>query len=262
MNTISILGCGWLGFDLAKSFLTDSNYIIKGSTTTKAKLPILEKSGIIAFLLDTTKDSSFDDILECDILIIAIPPKNSDFYLNFLHTLSNHKSISNIRQILFISSTSIYPNIEKEFKEDEVINDENSSKKVVFQAEQIFLKMPYDVLILRCSGLMGYNRIAGKYFANKTLTCKHERVNYVHKDDVINIIQLLIKKNKKEGIYNLCSPNHPTKEEVYLHNAKKYNFIEPIFEYSKQYKNRIINTNKIIEELGYIYKYNNPLNYD
>jgi len=262
LTTVSVLGCGWLGFDLALDLLKESDYTVKGSTTTADKLAVLKQNGIIPFLLDSTKESSLDNILLCDILIILIPPKNSDSYLSFLQLLSKHKKIQTIKQMFFISSTSVYPNIQKDLTENEIINYENSSKKVVFEAEQIFLNMQYDVVILRCAGLMGYNRIAGKYFANKTLTCKNERVNYVHKDDVINIIKLLIKKNISRGIYNLCSPIHPTKEEVYLLNAKKYNFAKPIFKNSSANKNRIINTIKVIEELGYTYKYTNPLDYD
>jgi len=212
-------------------------------------------------LIDTTKGTSLDDILICDILIITIPPKNGESYLKFLHTLSKHKHINNIKQILFISSTSIYPSIKKEFKEDEIINRNNTSKKVVYDAEQIILSINNSV-ILRCAGLMGYNRIAGKYFANKTITCQNERVNYIHKDDVINIIKSVIQKNIHNEIYNLCSPIHPKKAEVYLLNAKKYNFLAPIFKDNLPTKNRIINTDKVIEELGYVYKYNNPLNYD
>ena len=46
-NKIGIIGCGWLGLPLAKEFVSN-NYKVKGSTTTKEKLEILENEGIDA----------------------------------------------------------------------------------------------------------------------------------------------------------------------------------------------------------------------
>ena len=261
MTTISIFGCGWLGLDLAKTFLKDKDYIIKGSTTTFEKLDILEKNKIIPYILDTSKNSSLDDFLVCDILIISIPPKNNDTYLEFLSSLSRHKLMYDIKQIIFISSTSVYPCENKEYKENERISYKNSSKPIIYEAEQIFNDINYKVVILRCAGLMGYDRVAGKYFANKPISTGNERVNYIHKDDVINIIQLIISKKIKTGIYNLCSPKHPTKKEVYLNNAKKYGFAEPIFTENRAKTNRIINTDKVVKKLEYKYIFVNPLKY-
>jgi UDP-N-acetyl-D-mannosaminuronate dehydrogenase len=62
MNTISILGCGWLGKPLAVAFLA-KNMKVKGSTTTQEKIQTLENSGIkafqIAFQPEFKGDSAF-----------------------------------------------------------------------------------------------------------------------------------------------------------------------------------------------------------
>ena len=47
-KNISIIGCGWLGFPLAKHLIR-LGYHIKGSTTSKDKLTKLESEGIEAF---------------------------------------------------------------------------------------------------------------------------------------------------------------------------------------------------------------------
>ena len=47
---ISVIGCGWLGLPLAK-FLISEDYKIKGSTTSKDKLKILEQAQINSFLI-------------------------------------------------------------------------------------------------------------------------------------------------------------------------------------------------------------------
>ena len=57
MTKISILGCGWLGFPLAKALIT-KGFSVNGSTTSVEKLPILENSGISPFLINVTGSSS------------------------------------------------------------------------------------------------------------------------------------------------------------------------------------------------------------
>ena len=261
MKTISILGCGWLGFRLAIELLQDSNYRIKASTTSKNKIAVLKENGMIPFLInsnDITTNKHLDDFLTCDILIIAVPAKKENpNYIPFLQKISNHKKMSEIQQIIFISSTSIYPQIRKNMTEQEIIPYENCDKKTVYEAEQLFLEHT----ILRCAGLMGYNRVAGQYFANKTIDGRYEQVNYVHVDDVISSIQLIINKQILKNIYNLCSPKHPTKEEVYCSNAIKYNFEKPLFKEAKKDKNRLIDGSKISKELGFVYKYQNPIDF-
>jgi len=264
---ISILGGGWIGFDLALSFLKKNSTCIKISTTTREKMDHFIKNKMTPFLINSS-NKNFDnkilsEFLICDTLVIAIPPKKDNpNYLDFLEKISSHENTKFIKQVIFISSSSVYPNVEKTFTEKEIITTDNSSKSIVYKAEKIFLDSKLNSIILRCAGLMGYDRIAGKYFANKILDCKEAKVNYVHKDDVIAIINLLVQKKANSAVYNLCSSLHPTKEEVYLSNALKHHFEKPIFKESKKYKTRIIDGSKVTKELGYIYKYHNPLDYD
>jgi len=124
--------------------------------------------------------------------------------------------------------------------------------------KMVLIKDKTDV-IFRCSGLMGYNRIAGKRSSSKIVNDKDIKVNYIHRDDVINATAFVI-ENNINGIFNLCVKEHPTKEEIYLHNAKKFNFKESIFKDEKALNNRIIDGSKI-ESLGFEYKYPNPFEF-
>lgn len=80
-------------------------------------------------------------------------------------------------------------------------------------------------------------------------------INFVHRNDVINATKFVIEKNIN-GIFNLCSKEHPTKQEIYTFNSKKYDFEIPIFIDNKSFLNRVIDGSKI-EKLGFEYKYNN-----
>jgi nucleoside-diphosphate-sugar epimerase len=253
METFSILGAGWLGFTLAKSLKT--NYNIKVSIRDLNKKNIMISEGLNPYFLDENNLNNFDALLSSDYIFINFPPSKFKDYLNFLKKLYSNKNLENAKKIFFISSTSIYP-------KEGGIYDENSklynpSSKIVFDAEKVVLEKS-DV-IFRCSGLMGYDRVAGRYFSGKILDSEDVKINYIHRDDVIEATKFAI-SNNISGIFNLCSKEHPTKKEIYMHNAKKYGFDKPIFENKKEYIHRIIDGSKI-EDFGFRYKYPNPYEY-
>lgn len=254
MKTISILGTGWLGLALAQKL--KSKYKVKVSIRSLEKKDLMINEGLAPYLLNEENYEFLDELLTCDYLFINFPPTKSQNYVQFLNNIYSHKNISKIKKLIFVSSTSIYPNEQTIFNEDFPLKNPISQK--VYEAEEL-IKNRSNV-IFRCAGLMAYGRVAGKYFAGKTLDSADVKVNYVHRDDVINATLFVI-ENDINGIFNLCSSFHPSRKEVYLYNAKKYDFEEPIFENKKVYKNRIIDGSKI-ESLGFRYKYPNPLEYD
>ena len=269
MRNISILGAGWLGFPLAQSLLALKQHALKVSTTSTSKIESLKKEGFEPYIInsdDYLNNTLLNDFLICDILIINIPPKKSNQnYLVFLKFIASHKALKRVKQIIFISSSSVYPLGKKTYNEDEDITVENSSKEVVYKAERIFLNSNTPVNILRCSGLMGYSRVAGRYFENKKVPDENAKVNYVHRDDVIAAIVLLIQNECKNSLYNLCSLEHPSKKEVYLRNSEKLGFSKPIFDNLLEVdvikSVRLIDGSRISKEMGFEYKFPNPLEY-
>ena len=253
MKTFTILGTGWLGLPLACEL--KETYKVKVSIRDNKKEEEFLKKGLIPFLLNEEDLSSLDDLLETDILFINFPPSKFEDYSNFLNKIYSHNKIKNIEKIIFISSTSIYPNENSIFTEDSRISNEKSPK--VYDSE-ILVNDKTDITF-RCSGLMGYDRIAGKRSSSKLVNDKDIKINYIHRDDVISAT-IFVVENNISGIFNLCSKEHPTKEEIYSHNAKKFNFKESIFKDEKGLKNRIVDGSKI-ENFGFEYKYPNPFNY-
>lgn len=293
MNSISILGCGWLGLETAKFFM-EKRMQVKGSTTSKEKIENLKKEGIKPYLIDlneeniskfsTNSDEFFKTFFETDIALINIPPpkQNKEFYqtqMEFIatHLLKNNKAT---KKIIFISSTSIYKDYEaklnKEVIEKDVQNLEEANRKDIFEAENVFVeaskKSDLEVVILRAGGLMGAERVAGKYFAGKKdLNTGNIPVNFIHRKDLINIISLILEKIRKKTlfnsneptkceIFNVVCPIHPTRQKVYQKNAIDYNFESPTFlnnEQTPDYK--IINSDKLQKKLEYEFIYPNPL---
>lgn len=253
MKAITILGTGWLGFELALEL--KQKYKVKVSSRTAEKIKIYEDEGLSSYILNEDNLDSLEQLLETNYLFINFPPSKFNDYVSFLSKIYNHKSIKNIQKIIFISSTSIYPNIQGLFNEEYEIKE--SSSKLVFEAENL-VKEKSDV-IFRVAGLVGGSRYFGKRSANKVVEYPKTPINFVHRNDVIEATKFVI-ENDIIGIFNLCSKEHPTKEEIYSFNSKKYDFEEPIFLDNKEFLNRLIDGSKI-EKLGFIYKYNNAFEF-
>ncbi len=253
MKTFTILGAGWLGLELA--IVLKKNYKIKVSSRDEKKFQIYKEEGFFSYILNEKEFIFLDELLDTNYLFINYPPSKFENYLSFLEKIYNHPKIQNIEKIIFISSTSVYPDIEENFDEDFIIK--NPSNKMVFDAENLVSNKTH--IIFRASGLLAEDRIAGRRLANKIVDFPKTKINFVHRNDVINATIFAI-ENDLNSIFNLCSKQHPTKEELYSFNAKKYNFEKPIFAENEFSINRIINGSKI-EKLGFNYQYFDAFNF-
>ena len=253
MKTFTILGAGWLGLELA--IVLKKNYKIKVSSRDEKKFQIYKEEGFFSYILNENVFIFLDELLDTNYLFINYPPSKFENYLSFLEKIYNHPKIQNIEKIIFISSTSVYPDIEENFDEDFIIK--NPSNKMVFDAENLVSNKTH--IIFRASGLLAVDRIAGRRLANKIVDFPKTKINFVHRNDVINATIFAI-ENDLNSIFNLCSKQHPTKEELYSFNAKKYNFEKPIFAENEFSINRIINGSKI-EKLGFNYQYFDAFNF-
>lgn len=253
MKTFSILGCGWLGLELAKSLKND--FVIKVSSKGKDKIELYKNEGLFPFLLNEYNFDFLEDLLETNYLFVNFPPSKFDDYVSFLEKIFSNKNISKIEKIIFISSTSIYPNIEGVFDENSKLDILNSS--LVYKAEKSF-RNKIDV-IFRVSALVGDNRYFGKRSAGKVVEYPNTPINFVHRNDVINAIKFVIDNNLND-IYNLSSKVHPTKKKIYSYNCKKFGFEMPVFQNNNTFINRIIDGSKIEKE-GFIYKYNDVFSF-
>ena len=93
MKTISLLGCGSLGFPLAIKLL-QNGYKVRGSTTTPSKLQQLKQVGISPYLIDVENMIPVDFFIS-DVLVLTLPYKKSfiepSIYKNQIKTLFNVK---------------------------------------------------------------------------------------------------------------------------------------------------------------------------
>lgn len=262
------MGCGWLGLPLAERLLSE-DYTVKGSTTSVEKLPLLRAKGIDAYQLQLIPEPKGDleALLNTDILLIDIPPKAGRFGDAFhpaqIQQLIDAIRLSRVKWILYISSTSVYPELSREVTEEDVTSMEQSAAPALLQAEQSLqhLSPERQTTILRCGGLMGYDRIPGKYIAGKTVDSGAVPVNYIHLDDAVGIITLVLKQ-QLTGVFNVVAPEHPTREAIYRRSCADFGYALPTFvEPTEPLPFKIISSHKIEETSRYTFRYPNPLDF-
>jgi nucleoside-diphosphate-sugar epimerase len=261
---ISILGCGWLGLPLGK-YLVKNGHSVKGSTTSESKIALLSEIGIEPFLLKFSPQIEGNNInlfLNSAVLIICIPPRagkyGDDFHVQQIESLLGYLPSSTIKSIIYTSSTSVYPDLNREVNEEDEVIENHALIKV----ENLLKNLPQNVTILRCGGLMGEERIPAKYFAGKTINTGKIPVNYVHQEDVIQIITMILAQGFWNETFNVVSPEHPIRKEIYLKNCEELGFQKPIFEEpSEEIPFKIISPQKLILQTGYEFLYANPLDF-
>ncbi|WP_299672298.1 NAD(P)H-binding protein [uncultured Polaribacter sp.] len=249
MKNISILGCGWLGKPLATSFL-EEGFSVKGSTTTEEKMEALEILGIEAYLVNISEFEEFDAFLNTDILIIAITSKDVDGFENLISQIQN----SSVQKVIFISSTSVYPRINKKMTEEDAVLD-----TPLTEIENLFRNNDFfETTILRFAGLFGGDRHPANWFKNdKKIPRPKGFVNMIHREDCMEIIHTIIAQNCWNTTFNACVNHHPTREAFYV-NAKMSKGLEaPIFEENETYQWKIISSKKLQNVLDYEFIHNN-----
>lgn len=253
-KTISILGCGWLGSTLAVELIS-KGYRVKGSNTTNIKVRELEAKGITPFVIDISdNDINIYDFLSADILIIAITSKNISDFKNFIKKIEK----SEVQKVLFVSSTSVYPNTNGVVTEEtHTINSPLAEIEILFKSSSFF-----ESTIIRFGGLFGYDRKPGNFFkSGKKIENPEGYINFIHRDDCIRIIEQIIVKDTWNKVLNACSDSHPTRRKFYLKESKKLKNYSVFFNEKSENNFKIVNSQKLKNLLGYEFKYADLMNY-
>ncbi len=274
-KSISILGCGWLGLPLAQRIIQDDiSTHVKGSTTTPEKIQKLEANGISAFLIQLDPDIEIDadqmkDFLKSDLLIVDIPPglrRNSKgFHIAQIEKLLPFLQESPVKTIIYISSTSVYPNLNRIVYEEDVTTPDQADSDELVVAENLFLKLipEKNITIVRFGGLLGYDRVPGKYVqGKKDLTTKDTPVNYIHRDDAIRAIIEIIINEPQDETFNIVAPIHSKRGDVYLKTCLQFGWQPPTFTKNSTLESfKIISSKKFQDHYNFDFKYPDPINF-
>ena len=229
---IAVVGCGWLGFPLAKSFV-DKGHIVYGSTTHVSKISLLSEANInpVIWSLDVPlKELSFLEGI--DILVLNIPPsKTKDDQITYSDALKYFGAYLNENtNVLFVSTTGVYPD-EIGIADISIPYEKmDQSKETVLAEIKLSEVLKNRLTILRLAGLIGPNRHPITTLSKKGIVSNGDApINLIHLDDVIGIIHNIIEEGYWGKIINGCYPEHPTKKEYYTRAANHYDLSIPQF---------------------------------
>lgn len=260
---VFILGYGWLGEPLGHALLK-AGYEVRGSTTSEEKRLRLQEAGLPAELLHLPMEKGKAASLfhDTDYLILSYPPsKTGDYAAN---TASLLREVPSSTRVLFISSTSVYPDLNRIVREEDAFEGQIGSEGIFQAEEQVRSLKGEKASILRCGGLIGGHRIPGKYFSGQQgLENGHILLNLIHRDDVIGLIKATLDQEAFGHTWNVVAPIPRSRRDLYLHFAKSYGFEPPAFSKDdKALPFKIIDSSAIQKALSYSFLHPDLLKMD
>jgi nucleoside-diphosphate-sugar epimerase len=262
MKQISILGCGWLGVPLAETLL-ENGFTIHGSTTSEEKLEVLKKVKIEPFLIELKSNNLVgtvkDFLNESNTLIIDIPPKlrgnNNDDFIGKIQLLIPYIEKSSIKNVLFISSTSVYGDSNDNVNEETDLNpDSEGGRQLAIVEKLLRTNSLFKTTVLRFGGLISEDRNPIRFLAGReNLDNPNAPINLIHQEDCIGIILKIIQKNAWGETFNAATPFHPSRSAYYTKKAEELNLVSPTFNYANPPIGKTISSDKLIRVLEYTF---------
>lgn len=270
MKTISIIGLGWIGEPLGVHLL-EKSWKVRGSTTSSEKQEKLAKKGIesVRFSLSPHPEGvGFNALFQSEVLVVNIPPRtrsgNGAFHLEQIKYLRGLIANSPIQKVIFVSSTGVYPEVtsDEKYSEDFTLSLENTGNDTLFRAEQLMNKdRNFDLTIIRFGGLLGDDRIPGKYFSRKENVAGHTRVNFIHRNDAVRMLTWVIEHELWNETFNGVAPVHPLRKEIYEKNAAELGIAPPSsYQNEAEGNDRLIDSEKILAT-GFRFEFPDPLDF-
>lgn len=258
--SVSVIGCGFLGFPLARRLVSDGRPV-RGSTTSAEKMPLLGIAGVCAhhYELGVEADGN-EKLFSADVVVVNIPPGRSDpqrqnFYAEWMEHLAAR--IDAQSYVIFASSTSVYRDNDAWVDvEDAAAHSESAS--ALLSAENAFRNRGNGSAIIRLGGLYGYDRRPGRFFARRQqIPRAGAPVNMIHRDDAVALLHVVVDKRPESAIINACAPGHPSRRSFYTSWAERDGLEAPTWEDTgvggKQVRTRIP------PELDFAFSYPDPM---
>lgn len=262
MTQISILGCGWLGLPLAKALL-EKGFLINGSTTSEEKILILKNKGINPFLIRLESQNVVGEMAHfldgSTTLIIDIPPKlrgdSKEDFIGKIQNLIPHLENSTLKNVLFISSTSVYGENNTIINEETPTNPDTEGGRQLVKAEALLQKNGhFKTTILRFGGLIDEDRNPVKFLSGReNIENPEAPINLIHQEDCIGIILKILETDSWNETFNAVTPFHPSREKYYTKKATALNLVPPKFNTINTSAGKTVLSDKIESVLKYTF---------
>ena len=243
MKSITIIGNGWLG-NACALYLSGKKYKVKVTNRTNRHTSEFFEN------YSWSLGEGFPKNAVSDIIIISLAERENNFenYLKLYRDLEKYY----VQKIIFISSTSVYAGVAGNCTEN--VELKITADNTVALKEETLKSTSINHAILRLAGLVGPNRNPARFLAGKKdVVNPDHKVNLVHQLDVIRFIERCISMDL-QGVYNVCSSNHPTRKEFYTEVCELAKLELPVFASNVGEDRWIDNSkSKSMGEFEYIY---------
>ncbi|MCR5889828.1 NAD(P)H-binding protein [Hymenobacter sp. J193] len=264
--TIAVLGCGWLGLPLAEA-LVAAGYAVRGSTTSPGKLPTLAAAGIQPTLLRLTPELAADALAltallrGADTLVLNVPPRASSGipYLDVLWPVAAAVQQHGVRQVLFVSSTGVYPDVNHPLTEADALATAEAASPLL-QAEYLFTQLPgIRTTVVRMAGLVGPGRPPGRFLAGRQAVAQGSApVNLIHLTDCVGALLAILQQQHWGYTLNASAAQHPLRREFYPAAARSLGLEPPTF-LPEEAGGKTINSAQLRQLTGYIFQHDDLL---
>ncbi len=260
------MGCGYLGLPLGLE-LVRRGWRVRGSTTTPEKCPELRRAGIEPFLLRVPGEVAGQGAFFASrFLVLNIPPgrRRPDVESCFavvIGALVQAFCAGSVELVLFASSTSVYAPRNSAIAEADVAAapSGSASGRALLKAEAVLgNSTQFDTTILRFAGLYGYERPPG-LFQRGVIPNGDLPVNLVHRDDAVAIMCMILERDIRGEIYNVCTDEHPSRAAFYSLAATWIGRPPPKVEATDAALYKCVSNRKLKQSLGYVFRHPDPL---
>jgi nucleoside-diphosphate-sugar epimerase len=264
---IAVIGCGWLGLPLAISLKESVNNFV-ATCRSEQKASELTQLGFNAEKFELGNELTHDRLAKlfaAKVLVLNIPVGRKSLkignFVQYMQTLLKHAANSQIQNLIFISTTSVYGDITGIVTEHSPAYAQTQSGQINLAVEGLVSEhFAGRSTIIRPAGLVGKERHPAKYLAGKTgLLNPNTVVNLVHQHDVIQSIECVIKNDIWGHTLVLSASEHPTRQDYYTWAAEQLNIPTPSFiEEVGSPDGKLIDASASLAILGMHLKYASP----
>ncbi|GGF06569.1 NAD(P)-dependent oxidoreductase [Hymenobacter cavernae] len=251
--------------------LVAQGYPVVGSTTTPSQLLTLRDTGIMPFLLrlaptltPTDADTLHAMLTGVDVLILNVPPRRSATgpdYAALLQPVYEAAETCRIAAVLFVSSTSVYPDEPRPMREQDAVATAEANSSML-RAEALFAspQRPWQTTVVRLGGLFGPGRLPGRFLAGRQDVAQpHAPVNLIHLTDCVGLLTSIIRQQAWGYTFNACAAQHPSRAEFYTQAARKLGLAAPAFQQADTAGGKSIDSQLVREKVAYEFQYDNLL---
>lgn len=269
---IAIIGCGYIGYELAKELYKKGHFVTCTTTNPESIKPLSQTTQKSLIMVGNDEREMSVILNNNDIIILTVSTNNDkDFENTYLQTAKTIKKcaldLDKPKTIIYTSKSSVYGNHQGMWVDEEAnLNAKDEEAKILIDTENIIFSLKdlgWKVCILRLAQVYGPERTVFDLFKSiyKNIIPGHGEyyTNMVHQQDVVGIINYIIEHALEGGVFNVVDDDHMTREEFANLICSKLNWTKPKFnpKLADFPDNNKRISNYRIKEIGYNFRYPN-----